>query len=156
MMSTEELKKQKERLESALADVNLALNHDEYTNPFEFKRMDTIQLSHLKHPLLKDILSKCIQNDSGFDPNLITQHIEHEALDQFNDIVKTKIKGLSIKTLMTMRHELELLMLKERHDHYTKEIDKANAMLLTSISNVPVEPLANVTKIDKRRKANKE
>lgn len=153
MISTEEIKKRKEALENALKDVEIALNHDEYVKPFKFERNDLIKMEDLSSPSLKNIMRKCISNGSGFDPNLVTQHIEHEALDQFNEIVKEEIKGKDISHLMGMRHELELIMLKERKEHYAKEIDKINKMLIESVTGVEVE---KVTKIDKRRKAHKE
>ena len=158
-MTNEQLQKRKIELENALRDVNIALNHEEYANPFKFERNDTIKPSSLKHTKLKEIMSKCIQNGSGFDPNLICQHVEQEALEQFNNIVKTTIKGLSIPTLMEIRHETELIMLKDRESHYKNEIGKIEKMILESVTGVQASDLQEekkVVKIDKRRKANKE
>lgn len=160
MISTEELKKRKQQLESALHDVNIALNHPEYVQPFLFKRNDTIKEDDLHAPLLKSIYKRCVQNGSGFDPNLITQHIEKEALDQFNEIVTNHIKGLDIKKLMELRHELELLMLKERSEHYEAELEKINKLIVESVTGVTAgelvkEDLEKVVKIDKRRKGSK-
>jgi hypothetical protein len=49
MISTQELKNQKEKLENALNDVGIALAHPEYRDPFVFKRMDRITTKHLSH-----------------------------------------------------------------------------------------------------------
>lgn len=155
MISTEEIRKRKSQLENALNDVNLALNHPEYKEPFHFKRQDTIKPEALSHPVLKKIMDKCISNGSGFDPNLISQHLEQEALNQFNEIVISSIKGKSIKELMEIRHEIELLMLKDREEHYTNEILKINKMLIESTTGVEAAPIEKVTKIDRRRKGNK-
>jgi hypothetical protein len=136
MISTEQIKKRKSQLEDALRDVHVALNHEEYTTPFKFKRMDLIEPKHLRHHHLKNICEKCIVTGSGFDPSLITQHIEHIALDRFNKIVLDELSLLSIESLMGMRHELELLMLKERSNHYNIEIEKINKLLVEDTTGV--------------------
>lgn len=151
-MNTEELKKRKSQLENALLDVNVALNHPEYVNQFKFERNDTIKMSHLKSPLLRDIYLKCVANGSGFDPNLITQHIEHEALDQFNAIVKEKIRGLSISSLMEIRHELELLMLNDRQSHYNIEIEKIDRMLVESVTGIEAAEVKHISSGKKKGK----
>jgi hypothetical protein len=141
MLSTEELKKQKERLESALKDVNVALTHPEYANPFEFKRMDRILPQHLTHPSMKKLAKKCIETGSGFDPSLITQHIEAVALERFNKMVLAELNELPISGLMEVRHEMELLMLTERHEHYIGELEKINVMLMEEVTGVSVTPI---------------
>jgi len=140
MLSTEELKKQKERLESALKDVQVALNHPEYKNPFSFKRMDRITEAAVVHPSMKRLAAKCEISGSGFDPSLITQHIEQVALDRFNKLVLGELNELSIADLMAVRHEMELLMLTERDEHYRGELAKIEGILLESITSVAVEP----------------
>lgn len=141
MLSTEELKKQKARLESALMDVTKALNHPEYKEQFVFKRMDRILPQHLTHPSMKNIAKKCIETGSGFDPSLITQHIEAVALERFNKLVLDELNELSISDLMTVRHEMELLMLNERDEHYRSELANIDALLLESITGVEGAPL---------------
>lgn len=138
MFSTEELKKQKERLESALQDVTVALQHPEYANPFVFKRMEKVLPKHLTHPSMKKLAERCLETGSGFDPSLITQHIESVALDRFNNLVLSELKELSIADLMTVRHEMELLMLNERNGHYRSELAKIEGMLLESITGVEI------------------
>ena len=150
MFSLEELKKQKERLESALVDVTKALNHPEYMNPFEFKRMDRITEAHLNHPSMKSLLTKCIDNGSGFDPSLITQHIEAVALERFNKMVLAELENLSIKDLMAVRHEMELLMLNERDEHYRGELAKIDVMLL-ELASVEVKPVSTITTAGKKK-----
>lgn len=141
MFSTEELKKQKARLESALMDVTKALNHPEYKEPFVFKRMDRILPQHLKHQSMKNIAKKCIETGSGFDPNLITQHIEAIALERFNKLVLKELNELSIPELMEVRHEMELLMLNERDEHYRGELAKIDGMLLESVTSPNPSPI---------------
>jgi len=148
MLSTEELKKQKERLVSALKDVEAALTHPEYANPFEFKRMDRILPQHVNHPAMKKLAKKCVETGSGFDPSLITQHIEAVALERFNKLVLEELNELGIPDLMAVRHEMELLMLNERNEHYANEIKTIDGMLLESITGVSGE----VTPIAKGKK----
>jgi hypothetical protein len=139
MLTTEELQKQKERLVSALRDVNVALTHPEYANPFEFKRMDRILPQNVNHPAMKKLAKKCVETGSGFDPSLITQHIESVALDRFNKLVLKELEGLSIADLMAVRHEMELLMLTERYEHYVGEIEKIDVMLMEEVTGVSTE-----------------
>lgn len=140
MFSTEELKKQKARLEAALMDVTKALNHPEYKEPFAFKRMDRILPQHVHHPSMKNLIKKCIETGSGFDPSLITQHIEAVALERFNKLVLKELNELSVPELMAVRHEMELLMLNERDEHYRGELAKIDTMLLESVTGVEVTP----------------
>lgn len=161
MFSTEELKKQKARLEAALMDVTKALNHPEYKEPFQFKRMDRILPQHLKHPSMKSLCKKCIETGSGFDPSLITQHIEAVALERFNKLALAELNELSIKELMTVRHEMELLMLNERDEHYRGELAKIDGMLLESVTGVEgtpsgtetaeVKPVVSITSAGKKK-----
>lgn len=135
-MKIEEIKERKARMEQALRDCNIALSHDEYSMPFIFKRMDRMSESMVNHPLLKTVVSVCVERNIGFDPSLAIQHIEREALEQFNQIILTRIKGTGIPTLMEMRHELELLMLKDQKEHYTRECAKAEKQLIEAVIGV--------------------
>lgn len=139
MVTLEALKEKKEAIEEALNHCKVALAHEDYSKPFEFKRMDRMSESMVNHPLLKGIVGKCVERKIGFDPNLCLQHIEREALDQFNAIALEKIKGAGIPSLMEMRHELELFMLKDRHDHYVRELGKAEKALLEAVTGVGVD-----------------
>ncbi len=156
MFSTEELKKQKARLESALMDVTKALNHPEYKEPFEFKRMDRILPQHVHHPSMKNLIKKCIEAGSGFDPSLISQHIEAVALERFNKLVLKELNELSVPELMEVRHEMELLMLNERDEHYRGELAKIDTMLLESVTGVePGTETAEVKTIGSGKKKGK-
>lgn len=135
----ERLNERKATLVGALAEINLALNTEEYSGEYKHVNQTAILDSDLKHPLLKEMLKRCNEKKSGFDPNLIVQHLEKEALDQFNEIVLSFIKGVSVDNLMVLRNELERLMLKERHDHYNREIVKIDKMLLESATGVTIE-----------------
>lgn len=131
-----QLSQAKLQLEEALESVNLALESEEYKKPFNFKLENPLLPRDFYSPVVKVILERCIDRQIGFDPNLTLQHIESEVLDQFNDIVKKEIKGRSVETLMTMRHELELFMLtdrKKQHEHNLKnvnaDLDKLNEQI---------------------------
>ncbi len=139
MVTIEALKEKKEALEQALNHCKVALAHDDYAKPFVFKRMDRMSETMVNHPLLKGIVGKCVERKIGFDPSLCLQHIEREALDQFNAIALEKIKGAGIPSLMEMRHELELFMLKDQHDHYVRELGKAEVALLEVVTGVSPE-----------------
>jgi hypothetical protein len=126
---TEALRR-KGQLERALDDVMLALNHDEYMLPFKFVRPNKINEGHLKHSSLKAIINKCEINDIGFDPNLISQHIERVALERFNKIVLDELNEINVRGLMEIRHEIELLQLNERKNHYDKELEIINSKVV--------------------------
>jgi hypothetical protein len=138
-MNLEKLKEKKVALEASLTHCKIALAHDEYSKPFVFKRMDRMTVDMVKHPTLKSIVTKCVDRNIGFDPSLAIQHIERESLEQYNEIVLEKIKGSSIPALMEMRHELELLMLKDQFEHYTREIAKMEKIILESVTGVAIE-----------------
>lgn len=138
----EEMKEKRERLAEAFAHTEIALGHDEYLKPFEFKKMDRMEKNMLEHPVLRAILVQCHEKDLGFDPNLLLQHIEKEALEQFNKLALLNITGQSIKNLMTMRHELELFLLKDRNDFYKKEVDKINEMIIEQ--SLLVSPVVDI------------
>lgn len=148
MITLAEVKKRKEQLENALKDVNVALSHDEYTKPFEYKRVDTIIESDLVHPSVKKMYAKCVESRTGFDPNLVAQHTEKIALDRFNKIVIDELNEVGTDELMAVRHEMELLMLTERKAHYEVEVDKINRM----IQELTPEVLAEINNTKKKKK----
>lgn len=126
MKSIKELMHTKAQLEEALEMVNTALQSEEYSKPFSFQLSNPLKPEEFNHDLIKQILDRCTSREIGFDPNLMLQHIESEVLDQFNEIVKTAIKGKSIRNLMEVRHELELFMLtdrKKQHEHNLKAVE---------------------------------
>lgn len=126
MMSLIELKETKKRLEEQLMMLDHALSSDEYAKPFSFSVSNPLKSKDFKNQSIQLILDYCESRSIGFDPNLTLQHIEHEVLDQFNEIVKREIKGKSIEHLMGMRHELELFMLtdrKKQHEHNLKNVE---------------------------------
>jgi hypothetical protein len=98
-----------------------------------------IELQQSTYPTLKTICEKCILAGSGFDPSLITQHVEKIALDRFNKIVLDELNELNIPELMAIRHEMELLMLNERYEHYTNEVEKINKLLIQDVTGVSLE-----------------
>lgn len=127
MKSVQELMQTKVQLEEALEMVDVALDSEEYAKPFSFQLENPLTPKDFKSDLIRQILDRCTSREIGFDPNLTLQHIESEVLDQFNDIVKVAIKGKSIRTLMEIRHELELFMLTDRkkmHEHNLNSVNK--------------------------------
>jgi hypothetical protein len=161
----QDLQRKKAALEEALTNTSFALQHDEYTKPFVFKKPVTPPKSEFKNELLIDIIKKCEERDLGFDPDLFLQHVERAALDRFNEVVLSHLEGCSIKNLMTMRYEIELFMLKDRHEFHTKELEKVNKQLLEQVTGVSWEssdPAKDkivgtigpdkVTKIDSKKK----
>lgn len=151
MYSTEHLKQELSKFKSYLSDVQVALGHDEYAKEFVFRKMDKLTIDTFKSATIKAAHSKMIDRNIGFDPNLFLQHIEGEILDQFNEIVKTEIKGKSIPTLMEMRHELEVFLLKDRETHYKKQIEELEKKLLEATTGVSVEEPKEVVKKAKKK-----
>jgi len=140
-------------MEESLAHTVNALEHDEYATPYVFKRMDAMKGDEFStNGPLEAILNQCIVKNLGFDPNLALQHIEKEALEQFNKLVLQHVTGQSIKTLMEMRHALELFMLKDRKVHYTKEIEIAVAEIMKLVEEInlelgPLEPIIPINSL---------
>lgn len=147
----EKLKQRKLALEESLNHCKVALAHDDYAKPFVFKRMDRMHEGLVTHHSLKKMVKECVAKNIGFDPSLALQHIEHEALNQFNTIALENIKGNNIPSLMEMRHELELLMLRDQLDHYTRELEKAEKNLLEAITGVTIDEPVIVQKKKKSK-----
>lgn len=144
MKSVQELMQTKVQLEEALEMVDVALESEEYAKPFSFELSNPLTPKDFKSDLIRHMLERCTSREIGFDPNLALQHIESEVLDQFNDIVKVAIKGKSIRTLMEIRHELELFMLTDRkkmHEHNLKNINSDLAKIEEELDKADSEDL---------------
>lgn len=148
MKSVQELMQTKVQLEEALEMVDVALASEEYAKPFSFELSNPLTPKDFKSDLIRHMLERCTSREIGFDPNLALQHIESEVLDQFNDIVKVAIKGKSIRTLMEIRHELELFMLTDRkkmHEHNLNNVNKELTNIEKALDEADEEGLKLVT-----------
>jgi hypothetical protein len=116
------LNEKKRNLEEAIFYTQAALNHSDYKEKFEFKNENKVEISTFQSEHLRDAVERLNHRNLGFDAELTIQHIEAEMLDQFNVIVKEKIKGKNIVTLSEMKHELELFLLQSRDEDHKKNL----------------------------------
>lgn len=124
-----ELVRKKEHLEEALHNIKLALESDTYTKPFAHEVKNQLKAAEFEHITIKTMIEECSNRKMGFDPDLVLQLAEEEVHRQFTDMVKENIKARPIEVIFNLKHELELFMLKERNDMYTKGLEKVTADL---------------------------
>jgi hypothetical protein len=117
-----DLLRQKDNLEEALKNINLALESDHYVKPFVHKVDKQLCASEFNHQIIKNVLEDCKNRLLGFDPDLFVTHVEKEVHAQFNKLIEDAVKDRPIKFLLEAKHEMELFMLKERKEMYGKAL----------------------------------
>ena len=128
-MNKADLERKKAHLEEAIDVTSKALNSEEYTKEYQFVNSNPINTSSFSHPMLKSIITKLSEKNLGFNPDLALQHIQKEALDQFNKIFVDEIRGVSVPTLMAIQHEIEKFDMKDRLEHHTAQLKSVNDAL---------------------------
>lgn len=161
MLTTEQhiqqLEKRENQIKEALANLMVALNHDDYNKKFEFKAAKNPHTDAFTNQTMKNLIEKCNQAEVGLDFSLLVQHVEKVALERFNKIVLDEISNKSIRELMTIRHESELFMLKDNFAHYQTqlaEIEKTITEVKLAAAGLPVAE-AKEEKVVKLEKKNK-
>ena len=153
----EDLLRRKAALEEAITVTEAAATSAEYTQPFVFKMDNNIKESTFDHPALKMITKQLLERHLGFNPDLALQHIQKEALEQFNSIFTSAIKGMSVPTLMAMQHEIEKFDMKDRLDHHKKQLKMVNEALAKNTVKEETketpkeEPSKTVKKVTKKK-----
>lgn len=135
-MKQARLQEKIKNIKEAIHYTDIALAHDDYSKPFQFKNENKVTPSTFSDETLRTMVDEVMNRSLGFDPELAIQHIEKEALNQFNHIALKHIEGKNIVHLMRMKHELELFMLNDRKVAHTKMLEDAEKELLELISGV--------------------
>lgn len=139
-----DLQRKKAALEESLTHTTAALEHPEYKDPFVFRSPVQPPKNLFSSQTIRDLLARCEVANIGFDPDLFLQHIEKAALERFNEECHKALEGKSVRELMLMRHETELLMLNDRHEFHTKELAKVNKMLAEQSADMTVEKTVDI------------
>lgn len=135
-MKQARLQEKIKNIKEAIYYTDIALAHDDYSKPFQFKNENKVTPSTFSDETLRTMVDEVMNRSLGFDPELAIQHIEKEALNQFNNIALKHIEGKNIVHLMRMKHELELFMLNDRKVAHTKMLEDAEKELLELVSGV--------------------
>jgi len=135
-MKQARLQEKIKNIKEAIHYTDIALAHDDYSKPFQFKNENKVTPSTFSDETLRTMVDEVMNRSLGFDPELAIQHIEKEALNQFNNIALKHIEGKNIVHLMRMKHELELFMLNDRKVAHTKMLEDAEKELLELISGI--------------------
>ena len=151
----EDLLRRKAALEEAITVTEAAATSAEYTQPFVFKMDNNIKESTFDHPTLKMITKQLLDRHLGFNPDLALQHIQKEALEQFNAIFTSAIKGMSVPTLMAMQHEIEKFDMKDRLDHHKKQLEMVNEALAKNTVKETIAEEPKLTEETAKKKASK-
>lgn len=125
-MNKEDLLRKKAALEEALQVLNDSINQPHYKEPFQFKFENPITSDTFTHPTLRMVVAKLREKSLGFVPDLAIQHIEKEALEQFNEIFSKTIRGMNVEALMEIQHELEMFELGDRIKRHSEQLDLVN------------------------------
>lgn len=128
-MNKEDLLRKKSALEEALTVLNDSINQPHYKEAFQFKFENPITSETFNHPTLKMVVAKLRERNLGFVPDLAIQHIEKEALEQFNEIFTKTIRGMNVEALMEIQHELELFEMNDRITRHTEQLKLTNEAL---------------------------
>ena len=153
----EDLLRRKAALEEAITVTEAAATSAEYTQPFVFKMDNNIKESTFDHPTLKMITKQLLERHLGFNPDLALQHIQKEALEQFNAIFTSAIKGMSVPTLMAMQHEIEKFDMYDRLQHHRRQLEMVNEALAKNTVKEETketpkeEPSKTVKKVTKKK-----
>lgn len=160
-MNKEDLLRKKAALEEALTVLTDSINQPHYKESFQFKFDNPINSETFTHPTLKMVVSKLRERNLGFVPDLAIQHIEKEALEQFNEIFTKTIRGMNVEALMEIQHELELFEMNDRIARHTEQLNLTNEALdqLTVVmpkdSGVSVDQLKGSVVTDSVKKEKK-
>jgi hypothetical protein len=122
MKNLEQLNERIEGLREAIKVTSETLNSKEYSEQYQFKFINPITVDTFSNPTLKVIVDTLKKRNIGFDPSLAMQHIEKEALEQFNEIFTQHIRGMGLENLMAMNFELEKFEMKSRIEHHDKQL----------------------------------
>lgn len=128
-MNKEDLLRKKAALEEALTVLNDSINQPHYKEPFQFKFDNPITSETFSHPTLRMVVAKLREKNLGFVPDLAIQHIEKEALEQFNEIFTKTIRGMNVESLMEIQHELEMFEMNDRITRHTEQLELVKAEL---------------------------
>ena len=112
----------KEQLEAFINEINGHLNSPRFKEPFQFIQGHIPRNNDFKSVTLKEILEDLRNAQIGFDYNLVLQLIEQQSLEKFNEIINRRIKGISMRSLMELRHEVEKYSLEEDKKEFEKRI----------------------------------
>jgi mRNA-degrading endonuclease YafQ of YafQ-DinJ toxin-antitoxin module len=112
----------KEQLEAFINEINGHLNSPRFKEPFQFIQGHIPRNNDFKSTTLKEILEDLRNAQIGFDYNLVLQLIEQQSLEKFNEIINRRIKGISMRSLMELRHEVEKYSLEEDKKEFEKRI----------------------------------
>jgi len=148
MQTYSNLMRKKMHLEEALKNIDAALAHDDYAKPFKHELKNQLKSGEFEHLTLKNILDNCENRKLGFDPDLTIQLIEEEVHNQFKGVVVEAIKARPIAMLMEAKHELELFMLKERKQMYTKGLADTDTELKKIDDALNADPHENLPVAD--------
>jgi mRNA-degrading endonuclease YafQ of YafQ-DinJ toxin-antitoxin module len=141
----------KEQLEAFINEINGHLNSPRFKEPFQFIQGHIPRNNDFKSATLKEILEDLRNAQIGFDYNLVLQLIEQQSLEKFNEIINRRIKGISMRSLMELRHEVEKYSLEEDK----KEFEKKLAKLPVEEKPVAVEKVEPATELKSVKKKSK-
>lgn len=116
----------KEQLEAFINEINGHLNSPRFKEPFQFILGHIPRSGDFKSAALKEILEDLRNAQVGFDYNLVLQLIEQQSLEKFNEIINRRIKGISMRSLMELRHEVEKYSLEEDKKEFEKKLEIEN------------------------------
>lgn len=160
-MNKEDLLRKKAALEEALSVLNDSVNQPHYKEAFQFKFDNPITSDTFSHPTLRMVVAKLRERNLGFVPDLAIQHIEKEALEQFNEIFSKTIRGMNVEALMEIQHELELFEMDDRITRHTEQLKLTNEeldqfnVILPKDSGVTVDQLNGSVVTDSVKKEKK-
>lgn len=136
-MNKEDLLRKKAALEEALQVLNDSINQPHYKEAFQFKFDNPIISETFAHPTLRMVVAKLREKNLGFVPDLAIQHIEKEALEQFNEIFTKTIRGMNVESLMEIQHELEMFEMNDRIKRHSEQLDLVNQSLSQFVVVMP-------------------
>lgn len=154
-MNKEDLLRKKAALEEALVVLNDSVNQPHYKEAFQFKFDNPITSETFSHPTLRMVVAKLRERNLGFVPDLAIQHIEKEALEQFNEIFSKTIRGMNVEALMEIQHELELFEMNDRITRHTEQLKLTNEALDQFAEKVIVPIGSVITEEVKKEKKTK-
>lgn len=124
-----ELQKRQLELKLSINQVVEAIkSYGEYAfslKPFEHK---------IDNPTVSKIIETLNARKLGFNADVVLQHIESEIMDQFNDIVKKELKGLSPNELDKARFELEKFSLNSQKETLERLLNDVEFKLLQEVT----------------------
>lgn len=140
----------KEQLEAFINEINGHLNSPRFKEPFQFIQGHIPRSGDFKSAVLKEILEDLRNAQVGFDYNLVLQLIEQQSLEKFNEIINRRIKGISMRSLMELRHEVEKYSLEEDKKEFEKKLAKMPVEVKEE-AKIEVDSDDNVKQISKKK-----